>query len=138
MDKGNILESWKEIAAHLRRNVRTCQLWERDHGLPVHRLDGSPKARVFAYPAELDRWLHEKLHEHDRDARPNGRKSTATLPTLPAWNIGLIAGLVVLAAAAVGTSDLALRPAGQGPLGARGRAPKDRDAVPGRRIFRGL
>ncbi|RPJ00552.1 MAG: tetratricopeptide repeat protein, partial [Candidatus Aminicenantes bacterium] len=50
MDKGRILESWKEIAAHLNRNVRTCQMWERDHGLPVHRLDGSPKARVFAYP----------------------------------------------------------------------------------------
>ena len=104
MDKGNILESWKEIAAHLRRNVRTCQLWERAHGLPVHRLDGSPKARVFAYPIELDRWLHGKLHEHDRDTRPNGKKGQSTLPTLPAWNIGLIAGLAVLAIAAIGTS----------------------------------
>lgn len=104
MDKGNILESWKEIAAHLNRNVRTCQLWERDHGLPVHRLDGSPKARVFAYPAELDKWLHDKLHGHDPKTRPNGKKGQATLPTLPAWNIGLIAGLTVLAIAAVGTS----------------------------------
>ncbi len=73
-------------------------------GLPIHRLDGSPKARVFAYPAELDRWLDEKLHEHDRDPRPNGKKGRATLPTLPAWNIGLIAGLAVLAIAAIGTS----------------------------------
>jgi formylglycine-generating enzyme required for sulfatase activity/dienelactone hydrolase len=104
MDKGVILESWKEIAAHLNRNVRTCQLWERDHGLPVHRLDGSPKARVFAYPLELDRWLHEKLREHDREARPNGKRGRATLPTLPAWNIGLIAGLAFLATAAVATS----------------------------------
>jgi dienelactone hydrolase len=104
MDKGNMLESWKEIAAHLHRNVRTCQLWERDHGLPVHRLDGSPKARVFAYPTELDQWLHDKLHEHDRDARPNGQKGRTTLPTLPAWNIGLIAGLAVLATAAIGTT----------------------------------
>jgi eukaryotic-like serine/threonine-protein kinase len=104
MDKGNILESWKEIAAHLNRNVRTCQLWERDHGLPVHRLDGSPKARVFAYPTELDRWLHDKLHERESRTQPNGKKSQATLPTLPAWNIGLIAGLAVLAIAAIGTS----------------------------------
>jgi tetratricopeptide (TPR) repeat protein len=58
-----ILESWKEIAAHLHRNVRTCQLWERDLGLPVHRLDGSPRARVFAYTTELDAWREEKLHE---------------------------------------------------------------------------
>jgi eukaryotic-like serine/threonine-protein kinase len=104
MAKGPMLESWKEIAAHLRRNVRTCQLWERNHGLPVHRLDGSPKARVFAYPAELDQWLHDKLHGLDRDTRPNGKKGASTLPTLPAWNIGLIAGLAVLAIAAVGTS----------------------------------
>ena len=104
MPAGPMLESWKAIAAHLKRNVRTCQLWERDHGLPVHRLDGSPKARVFAYPAELDRWLDEKLHEHDRDPRPKRKKGAATLPTLPAWNIGLIAGLAVLATAAIGTS----------------------------------
>ena len=109
MDKGNILESWKAIAAHLDRNVRTCQLWEREMGLPIHRLDGSPKARVFAYPAELDRWLDEKLHEHDRNPRPNGKKGQATLPTLPAWNIGLIAGLAVLAIAAIGTSAWLLR-----------------------------
>jgi len=98
-DRGGILESWKEIAAHLKRNVRTCQLWERDHGLPIHRLDGSPKARVFAYPGELDRWFEEKLHEHD--ATPDRRQA---LPTLPRRNIGLIAGLSVLAAAAVSAS----------------------------------
>jgi tetratricopeptide (TPR) repeat protein len=65
MDQGKILESWKEIAAHLHRNVRTCQIWEQEMGLPIHRLDGSPKARVFAYPDELDRWIDEKLHEQE-------------------------------------------------------------------------
>ncbi|MCK4818299.1 tetratricopeptide repeat protein, partial [bacterium] len=34
-------------------------------GLPIHRLDGSPKASVFAYKNELDQWLDEKLHEHE-------------------------------------------------------------------------
>ena len=63
MDKGPILESWKEIAAHLNRDIRTCHRWERELGLPVHRLDGSPKARVFAYTDELDRWLEEKLRD---------------------------------------------------------------------------
>jgi len=32
------LESWKEIAAYLGRDVRTAQRWERLGGLPVHRL----------------------------------------------------------------------------------------------------
>jgi tetratricopeptide (TPR) repeat protein len=29
----------------------------------VHRLEDSPKARVFAYKKELDRWLQEKFHK---------------------------------------------------------------------------
>jgi hypothetical protein len=31
------LESWKEVAAHLRRSVRTVKRWEKVEGLPVHR-----------------------------------------------------------------------------------------------------
>jgi len=58
-----LLESWKEISAYLNRNTRTCQYWEKKHGLPVHRLEDSPKARVFAYKKELDLWLQEKLHK---------------------------------------------------------------------------
>jgi len=55
------LESWKEIAAYLRSGARTCQRWERELDLPIHRLDGTPKARVFAYKEELDRWRDTKL-----------------------------------------------------------------------------
>lgn len=61
MENRRILESWKEIGAHLGRNTRTCQRWESELGLPIHRLDGTPKARVYAYADELDRWLEEKL-----------------------------------------------------------------------------
>jgi hypothetical protein len=32
------LDSWKEIAAYLGRSIRTVQRWEREEGLPVHRL----------------------------------------------------------------------------------------------------
>ncbi|HUD99853.1 MAG TPA: DUF5050 domain-containing protein [Bryobacteraceae bacterium] len=48
------LDSWKEIAAYLKRGVRTVQRWERTGGLPVHRLDG--QGSVFAYKGELDVW----------------------------------------------------------------------------------
>ena len=48
------LDSWKEIAAYLKRGVRTVQRWERTGSLPVHRLDG--QGSVFAYKGELDVW----------------------------------------------------------------------------------
>ena len=54
------LDSWKDIAAYLKRSPRTCRNFERQMGLPVHRLDGSPKARVFAYRDEIDAWLAKK------------------------------------------------------------------------------
>ena len=31
------LDSWKEIAGYLGREVRTVQGWEKNEGLPVHR-----------------------------------------------------------------------------------------------------
>jgi tetratricopeptide (TPR) repeat protein/TolB-like protein len=65
-----VLESWKEIATYLGRDVRTCRRWEENLGLPIHRLDGSPKARVLAYKDEIDWWLDAKLHEHDSGAAP--------------------------------------------------------------------
>lgn len=68
MEGRPLLESWKEISAYLKRSVKTCQLWEVKLGLPIHRLDGTPSARVFAKPEELDAWLAEKL-SHTR-ARP--------------------------------------------------------------------
>jgi Tol biopolymer transport system component len=50
------LDSWKEIAAYLKRGVRTVQRWEHSSGLPVHRLDPDRQGAVFAYKPELDAW----------------------------------------------------------------------------------
>jgi tetratricopeptide (TPR) repeat protein len=50
------LDSWKEIASYLRREVRTVQLWEKKEGLPVHRHFHKRLGSVFAYRAEIDRW----------------------------------------------------------------------------------
>jgi tetratricopeptide (TPR) repeat protein len=65
MGEREILDSWKEISAFLKRDVRTCRRWEKELALPVHRLDGTPKARVFAYKGEIERWLEEKTREHE-------------------------------------------------------------------------
>jgi tetratricopeptide (TPR) repeat protein len=36
------------------------QRWEREQGLPVHRLPHNKQSSVFAYPAEIDRWWDER------------------------------------------------------------------------------
>jgi len=53
---GRRLESWKEIAKYLDRDVRTVQRWEESKGLPVRRLPGGEMARVYALESELDAW----------------------------------------------------------------------------------
>src|ERR1043166_9553367 len=53
------LDSWKEIATYLRREVRTVQLWEKKEGLPVHRHFHQQLGSVYAFRSEIDRWRRE-------------------------------------------------------------------------------
>lgn len=55
-DRRERLESWKEVAAYLRRGVTTVQRWEQQDGLPVHRLPHAKKGSIFAIKSELDDW----------------------------------------------------------------------------------
>ena len=50
------LDSWKEIAAYLNRGVRTARRWEREEGLPVHRLVHRTHGTVYAYKSEIEAW----------------------------------------------------------------------------------
>ncbi|MGQ0732131.1 MAG: hypothetical protein ACT4QD_00595 [Acidobacteriota bacterium] len=50
------LDSWKEIAAHLRRDVTTVRRWEKREGLPVHRHLHERRDSVYSYTAEIDEW----------------------------------------------------------------------------------
>ncbi len=77
MGAREVLRSWKEIAAYLGRDARTCCRWEEQLGLPVHRLNGSPKARVIAYKDEIDQWLETKLHERDPATSPGAPASSS-------------------------------------------------------------
>ena len=70
------LTSWKEIAQHLGKGVRTVQRWERE-GLPVRRPKAGQKGRVLAFPEEIDRWVRA---EYTRNDEP-GRVNTAALST---------------------------------------------------------
>ncbi len=55
--EGDRLDSWKEIAAYLGRQVRTVQRWEKQEELPVHRHQHDKFSTVYAYKSELDEWL---------------------------------------------------------------------------------
>ena len=50
------LDSWKEIAAYLQRDVTTVQRWEKREGMPVHRHLHDKAGSVYAYRSELDAW----------------------------------------------------------------------------------
>ena len=50
------LDSWKEIAAYLNRDVTTVQRWEKREGMPVHRHLHDKLGSVYASRAELDAW----------------------------------------------------------------------------------
>lgn len=54
------VDSWKEIAVYLRREVRTVQRWERREGLPVHRHRHFKGNSVCAFKHEIDAWQHSR------------------------------------------------------------------------------
>ncbi len=97
MSDRRVLESWKAIAAYLGRTEKTCRNWEHELGLPVHRLAESPKAHVFAYADELDRWKEEKLQaERARAAEVHGfRKFGLLVRRLRKPAVGIPAFLVL-------------------------------------------
>jgi TolB-like protein/Tfp pilus assembly protein PilF len=82
------LDSWKEIAAHLRRQVRTVQRWEKSEGLPVHRHLHQKLGSVYAYRAELDSWWKERRAalEHGPGHPPGGHERRIMLAVLPIEN----------------------------------------------------
>jgi hypothetical protein len=60
------LDGWKAVAAYLRKSVRTAQRWERELGLPVHRMQTETGEIIYAFSAEIDSWVRER----ERAPRP--------------------------------------------------------------------
>src|ERR1700730_276099 len=58
--QGRRLESWKEIAAYLGRDVTTVRRWEKREGLPVHRLHHGKLGSIYAYTRELETWRNQR------------------------------------------------------------------------------
>ncbi len=55
------LDSWKEIAAYLRRDITTVQRWEKREGMPVHRHVHDKKGSVYAFRTEVDGWARSRV-----------------------------------------------------------------------------
>src|SRR6186713_3041374 len=72
------LDSWKEIASFLGRGIRTVQRWEREDGLPVHRLPHAQRGSVFAHANELSAWW-ERRQINPEPATPSRTDSEARL-----------------------------------------------------------
>ena len=123
-DRGPRLDSWKEIAAYLQRDVRTLQRWEKSAGLPVRRMQKPGLRAVYAYTADLDEWIRDQdprtieSAEEIVDATPPPPAAIATTTRRPQRWV-LYAGV---AAVLVMTASFALRPrvpAAFGPFTAR-------------------
>jgi hypothetical protein len=75
------LDSWKEIAAYLNRDVTTVQRWEKREGMPVHRHVHDKRGSVYALNPELDAWLQSRgLADYGRNL---AQAPTAKTPSPP-------------------------------------------------------
>jgi TolB-like protein len=64
------LDSWKEIALYLHRDVTTVQRWEKQEGMPVHRHLHHKRGSVYALSSELDAWRQSRKLRFDEVQEP--------------------------------------------------------------------
>jgi transcriptional activator of cad operon len=94
---GPRLESWKEIAAYLRRDVRTVQRWEQTDGLPIHRHRRAHRPIPYAYKAELDAWW---IGQSDRTAPTESLEAPIQTPRdRRIWLVVAMLSIAIVAAA---------------------------------------
>jgi len=76
---GDRLDSWKEISAYLKKDLRTARRWEKKEGLPVHRHIHDRASTVYAFKSEIEEWRARRkpeLHEKDEDGESSGAAPT--------------------------------------------------------------
>ena len=104
------LDSWKEIAVYLHRDVKTVQRWEKREGMPVHRHQHDRMGSVYAFSSELDAWmqsrrlrLEQEDKEHERSSETPGEADADHGPrgSQQARSWLVLGGVAVLALLAV-------------------------------------
>ncbi len=103
------LDSWKEIASYLNRDVTTVQRWEKREGMPVHRHVHDKIGSVYASRAELDSWARGR---NLPAAAENGDNAPSPIPATVAprsakstsvtWRTIVLRLAAVIAALAIG------------------------------------
>ena len=103
-----LLDSWKEIAAYLERDVTTVQRWEKREGMPVHRHVHDKRGSVYALGSELDAWrqnrgarLSEEAELQRAKAPVEAEEDRERSATLRARRWFALAGVAVLGVLAV-------------------------------------
>jgi Tol biopolymer transport system component len=74
------LDSWKEIAAYLKRDVTTVQRWEKREGMPVHRHLHDRMGSVYASRVELDAWTRSRNLSPAQELSDNGLETSPPAP----------------------------------------------------------
>lgn len=99
------LDSWKEIALYLHRDVTTVQRWEKQEGMPVHRHLHHKRGSVYALSSELDGWRQSRNLRLDEDQEPALQRPAAaddrqtTVPRRRRWLVLSYAAAVLAALA---------------------------------------
>jgi TolB-like protein/Tfp pilus assembly protein PilF len=102
------LDSWKEIASYVKRDVSTVQRWEKREGMPVHRHVHDKRGSVYALSSELDAWLQtrrlrleEEEKEHGPETSEEAKVDRGSNGTSRGRRWLVLSGLAVLALLAV-------------------------------------
>jgi TolB-like protein/Tfp pilus assembly protein PilF len=74
------LDSWKEIAAYLNRDVTTVQRWEKREGMPVHRHLHDRAGSVYAFCSELDAWVRSRKVRLEKEEDEPRAKAPVEVP----------------------------------------------------------
>ncbi len=79
---GEILQSWKEIAAYLGCDPRTCRRWEKQLSLPVRRIGEGERPRIIAFKKDLNEWLQSTDQKRTEIAEKRFFKKSTLFPIL--------------------------------------------------------
>jgi Tol biopolymer transport system component len=93
------LDSWKEIATYLNRDVTTVQRWERREGMPVHRHQHDRMGSVYAFRSDLDAWASSRSPRAGQEGQGVGEASPAPSRWRSVWPLAAAGAALAVGAA---------------------------------------